>query len=376
MNNIPFFKRSEESDIILRNSIKNIIDKIIDDGDYIGGKEIEKFEENWANYCGANYCTFLNSGTDALILAIKYYDLFSNSRLKTRTYSTPASFVATTEAIYHNNRTPCFLDVNFETGQMDVDVLENKICNFDLILPVGLYGSLPNLIKLIELNKETGKIILDSCQNHGSKIIENGQEIDLIKYSEICCYSFYPSKNLGGIFDGGALVTNNLRIDAYIKSMRNHGQISKDVFGEIGYNMRGGTMNAAALNVKLKYLDEWNQKRTNIANRYIKNLSGHSNIRLLKIEDYVKPNWHLFPIFVSDRQFLHDELLKKGIQTSFHYKTAIHELEPVINKGYTKLTELNKSKLLFEQELSLPCYPELSEESVDIVSDAILGLVE
>jgi dTDP-4-amino-4,6-dideoxygalactose transaminase len=281
--------------------------------------------------------------------------------------TTPISAVATTLAILAVGATPIFVDVN-ENGQIDVDLVEKLITKkTKAILPVHLYGQPVDVVKLKEIcTKHKLYLLEDTAQAHGSRL--NGKRVGT--FGDIACYSFYPTKNLGAIGDGGVIITNNANLAQVCKEIRDYGQKSKYIHSRFGLNSRLDELQAAILSEKLKYLDLDNERRRNVAERYVKNLKGVSKIKIILPAKNDDSNFHLFVIRTKDRNELKDYLAKNGIPSLVHYPITIPD-QPMFGNKYIKL-KIPEARCLVNEVLSLPCHPFIKFDDVDYISEKIV----
>ncbi|MEK7072073.1 MAG: aminotransferase class I/II-fold pyridoxal phosphate-dependent enzyme [Patescibacteria group bacterium] len=349
----------------LKNEISEAVSGVLEKTNFILGEPVTKFEEDFASFCNSKYCVGVSSGTDALCLALKALDISSKDEV-----IIPANtFIATAIAVSQTGATPVLADVDHITFNLDLDKLESKItAKTKVIIPVHLYGRMVDMEKLISIaNKHNLKVVEDACQAHGA----TWKNKPAGSYGDIGCFSFYPGKNLGAYGDAGAVVTSDEAIYEKVKMLRNYGSKVKYHHDIIGYNNRMDTIQAAILNVKLKYLPDWNNKRLNNARLYNQKLSDIKEIILPRIPE--ESNRHVFHLYVIRAQ-KRDELLKyindNGVQAGIHYPIPIYSLgaytDLKLNKTDFKLTEQ-----LSQEIISLPMFAELSLEQIETVSDLI-----
>lgn len=330
--------------------IHDAMDDVAYKGDFINGTALQEFEEKWAKYCGKKYCVGLSSGFHALQLSKE-----AIRKSQQQYVMMPSnSFIATASAFYDMHI--IFHDINPENHLIKshyIDFLGNSI-----YVPVHLFGQ-PCDSKTIELAKKNNvTVIEDACQAHGSKHIGFG---------DIQCWSFYPSKNLGCFGDGGAITTNNQELAEKIRMLANYGAKEKYKYNIIGYNCRLDTIQAAILNVKLNYLDEWNKKRQEVAKSYHEKLSDEiKGFKLLPYNN--KSVYHLFVVESDFRDELKGYLFIYGVETSIHYPVPIHKTPAfkLYNNYSLPITEEKAAKIL-----SLPIHPYLTEKEIEYVCDII-----
>jgi len=350
---VKFLDLYEQNQSIKKELLSDI-EKIIDTCAFVSGKRVEKFEQSFADYCGVKFCVATNSGTSALSTAL------SCTNSDKYIHTSPNSFFATSEAISHHSKlNPKFVDVD-DTCNMDISKIDS---NKDILLSTSLYG---NPCNLTELRKRTEILINDAAQAHGSKI----NNIPIAKFSDMTCFSFYPGKNLGACGEGGAVVTDSEDLYKHMKAFINHGMLEKYNHKVVGHNYRMTEMVAASLNIKLRYIEEWTEKRIEIAKQYKSKLKDNKNIKLMKVEDNNRCVYHIFPIFIKDRDLVQSKLLESGIQTGLHYPKPIH-LQPAYAHMNHKVGDYKISEQQSKTQLSLPIYPELTLKEVDYVCNIL-----
>jgi len=353
---IPFidFKRKYN---FYKKEINQILEKVFKRGWFILGPEVEKFEKNFSKYLKAKYVVGVNSGTDAIFLALKALEVGQGDEVITvANTATP-----TISAIRATGATPVFIDIDERTFNIDSALIKKSITTrTKAILPVHLFGYPVNMEEILKIAKRYKlKIVEDACQAHGAEC--KNKKVGTI--GDIGCFSFYPTKNLGAFGDAGAIATNNKKIAQKIKALRNYGETSKFNSSIEGVNSRLDEVQAMILNWGLKKLDFWNKRREALAKIYLNNLEGLS-IGLPKISDKIfKRVWHLFVIKTKERDGLRKFLTKNGAQAMIHYPHPIFEQLAYKFLGY-KAKDLPVTKKLSKEILSLPLYPELKEEEV------------
>lgn len=325
--------------------------KIIDESSFIDGVIVKEFEEKFAEFCGAKHCVAVNSGTSALHLAIKCCANKNDSIV-----TAPNSFFATAEAISYVSDNVFFEDVGDDANLI---IPEEKF--YDIIVPVSLYGNPCNLEKL---NNKSKILIHDACQAHGAEY--RGKKIAAL--AKATCFSFYPTKNLGALGEGGAIVTDDESLAKEIRLLKAHGQSRRYVHEAVGYNYRMDELQALALLLKIPFLQQDIFERKSIYNRYSKNFK-HSNIKLLKIAENVSSVHHLMPVFVNNVGKYTEKLDIAGVQYGYHYPLLITEQEFFRNRWGGKFPNAEK---LRRKQLSLPMFVGLSNEQIDYVSETLL----
>lgn len=340
----------------------------LEKGDYILGEELKNFEEEFAAYCNANYCIGVASGTEALWLSLIALGIGKDDEV-----IIPANtFIATALAVNMAQAKPVLADIDSNSFNIDVSQIENKITeNTKAIIPVHLYGQPCDMNEILELaNKYNLKVIEDACQAHGAYY--KNKRVGCA--GDLGCFSFYPAKNLGAYGDGGAIVTNNVELADKLRLLRDYGQ--KEKYNHIikGYNSRLDNIQAAVLRVKLKYLDRWNSQRINNANLYNKKLFGLSSIKVPIALPERTHVYHLYVIRTKKRDELKDFLSKNDIQTGLHYPIPIHQ-QQAYNELFSDENGYPITEKCSKEILSLPMFPELTEEHIEFVCKKIAEFI-
>lgn len=337
--------------------------RVLDSGWYLLGKEVERFEAEFASYCGAKHCIGVANGLDALNLIIKAYGFGLGDEI-----IVPANtFIASILAVSQNGCTPVLVEPRWDTRLIDEDLIEQAITpRTKAIMIVHLYGRVMNMTKVWALAKKHGlKIIEDSAQAHGAMF--DGRRCGNL--GDASGFSFYPGKNLGCLGDGGAVTTNDDELAARIRAIRNYGSDYKYHHIYKGTNSRLDEIQAAWLGVKLPHLDEDNAIRARIAARYCSEIKNHlielpNNPNGSIVAGNLSHVWHVFAITCKERDRLDKWLTDNGIQTNIHYPIPPHK-----QGAYSELSHLNYplSEKLHREILSLPISPVLTEEEVSEV---------
>jgi dTDP-4-amino-4,6-dideoxygalactose transaminase len=324
------------------------------------GPTVKAFEERFARYCAARHCVAVNSGTSALHLALRCLDIGPGDEVIT----VPMTFVATVWAISYVGATPVFVDVDPATRTMDPARLKAAITpRTRAILPVHLYGQPANMDRILQVaEKHRLPVVEDAAQAHGARC--RGRRVGGL--GRMGCFSFYPGKNLGAYGEAGALVTDDPELADRARALRDHGQRQKHRHEAIGYNYRMSGFQGAVLDVKLKYLDEWNAARRAHAQRYLAGLAGLPQVGLPVLDDELESVFHLFVIEVDDRDRIAARLKTEGIDTGLHYPVPVH-LQPAYHALGLPPGSFPVSERLARRCLSLPLFPELSDEQIDYV---------
>ena len=348
-------------------SIKGEIDAAIADVvercHFILGEQVEAFEADFASYCQTRFALGVNSGTSALHLALLAAGVGSDDEVITVSYT----FVATVAAICYTGAKPVFVDINPRTCTIDTAKIAAAITpKTKAIMPVHLYGSCADMDPIIDIAHRHNLVVIeDAAQAHGAEY--KGRRAGSI--GDIACFSFYPGKNLGAYGEAGAVVTNNENHVQLIKQLRDHGQSEKYYHERLGYNYRMEAIQGAVLRVKLRHLDDWNLARRKHAEIYARELAD-SGVRLLEAQPDCRPVHHVFPLFTEQRDELREHLQKDGVSTGLHYPIPVHLQPAYRNLGY-KEGDIPESEKTCREVLSLPMYPELSDEAVMHIADSV-----
>lgn len=336
--------------------------KVLNSGWYILGNEVKQFEEEFKNHIGSKFCVGLNSGLDALILAVRALGIHEGDEVIVQANT----YIATVLGITENGATPVYVEPD-KYFNIDADKIEEKITSkTKAIMVVHLYGQASRMDKIMEIaNKYNLPVIEDCAQSHESCF--NGKMTGT--FGIIGCFSFYPTKNLGAFGDAGCIVTDNPEIEDKIRKMRNYGSKVK-YHNEIeGVNSRLDEMQAALLRVKLSHMDAITQERYEIGKNY---LEGINNPKIMKPEtlEFVNHVYHQFVIRCDHRDELHDFLEKNGIQTQIHYPIPPHLAECYVRYGY-KVGDFPITEEYANTVLSLPMYTGMTKEEQDYVIEII-----
>lgn len=364
---IPLVDLKAQYDSI-RSGIDAAIHRVVQNGQFILGPEVKAFEEEMAAYCGTEFAVGVASGTDALHLALIALDIKPGDEVIT----TPFTFIATAESIAKCGAKPVFVDIDSRTYNIDPAQIESKITSkTKAILPVHLYGQPAQIERILGLAEKLNlKVVEDSAQALGAEY----KSVKAGSMGNAGCLSFFPSKNLGAYGDGGMIITNDPKIAETVRILRVHG--SKTTYQHVmhGFNSRLDALQAAVLRVKLKYLDIWNELRRGKAALYTKLLSGIDGIEPPYFDKHCKSSCNYYTIRLRDSRLNRNELRKrlesKGIQTMVYYPLSLHLQEVYKYLGH-KAGDFPQSERAQEQVLSLPMYPELSEEQIEEVAREI-----
>lgn len=377
--NVPLLdlKRQYQS---LKNELDEAILNVAESQLLILGKEVEKLETAVADYCAVEHAVGVSSGTDALLMALMSIDIKPGDEIILPSYT----FFATAGVVARLNAIPVFVDVDRTTFNINPGVVEKKINKrTKAIIPVHLFGQSCYMNELLHLSKKYSiPIIEDAAQAIGAQY-KNGKKVGSM--GTIGCFSFYPTKNLGAFGDGGIITTNDNELADKLRQMRNHGMHPKYYHSFIGGNFRLDAIQAAVLNVKLKYLDEWHESRRKNAQFYdslfiesgLSQNTGiidfdNNNFVLLPhpvFKHYDLKNYHIYNqyvICVQDRDELRQYLAEKGIGTEIYYPLPVHR-QQCFKYLNADDSEFSVSDFLARHSLALPIYPELTVEEMSYV---------
>ena len=353
---------------------------------FIGGHQVQAFEEEFAQFCETKYCVGVNSGTDALRFALIAAGIGPGDEVIT----VPNTFIATTEAISQTGATPAFVDIDERTYNIDPNQLEDYLKKrFDkaalsprqgntatrpkAILPVHLYGQPADMDSILEIAERYDLLVIeDACQAHGALYLSK-KENQWKKAGSMglaAGFSFYPGKNLGACGEGGAVTTNSEEIAQKIRMLRDHGQAKKYYHDLEGYNGRLDAIQAGFLRVKLRQLADCNEKRRQNAARYHELLGFIKGVILPYEPSWVKPVYHLYIIRVQQRDPLQGYLAENGISTGLHYPVPLHLQKAYTGKGF-KCGDYPISEKVATEILSLPMFPQLTTPQIEYIAEHI-----
>jgi dTDP-4-amino-4,6-dideoxygalactose transaminase len=337
------------------------LEKVLESGRFIQGENVAAFEEEFARYCGTRYGVGVGSGSDALYLCLRALGIKQGDEVITTTFT----FTSTVDAIFRNGATPILADIEADTYTIDVEDAKKRITRrTKAVMPVHLYGHPAELDDLTDLCEDKGILLLeDAAQAHGAEY----KSRRVGSFGIASCFSFYPAKNLGAYGDAGAIVTNDEDMSRKLKMLREYGQERKYVHKLVGLNSRLDEIQAAVLRVKLRHLDQWNQKRREKAILYQEKLSGlNGKIKLPIEKDYAKHVYHMFVISSDRRDALREYLRHQGIETGIHYPVPVHQQESYQPLNYGK-GAFPTSEAASSTVLSLPMFEFLANDEVDLI---------
>jgi len=365
IEHVPFLDLGVQTSSI-KGEIIEKINGVIDTSSFILGQEVSEFERSFAAIAGTKFAFGVGNGTDALILALRALEIGHGDEVIT----VANTFVATVEAIAHVGAVPVLVDIDEATYNVSSDRIKNAISpRTKAIIPVHLFGQPADMRPIMALAKEFGlEVIEDAAQAHGA--LYDGQPVGSL--GNIGCFSFYPGKNLGAFGDGGAVVTDDENIAARLGSLRDHGSKRKYEHELVGYNSRLDSIQAAVLNVKLPYLAKWNSKRQQNAQFYGELLSEIPGVVIPYYHPSATHVYHLYVVRIisKKRDQLRTYLQGYGVDTGIHYPIPVHLTKAFKSLGYP-LGSFPCAEEASAQILSLPMYPELSEDQIEYVADKI-----
>jgi dTDP-4-amino-4,6-dideoxygalactose transaminase len=362
--NIPLVNLQRQYQNI-KKDVDTAIKKVCTRGDFILGSEVSEFEKAFATYTGVNYCVGLASGTDAIKLMLIAADIHPGDEIITQANT----FISTVLPIIELGAKPVLVDVDPFTGDIDPVRVEKAITKKTrALLPVHLYGRPAPMEKLLSIAKKYHLLLLeDAAQAHGSSVSRKKAG----SLGHMAAFSFYPGKNLGAYGDGGAVVTKNKKYYNSLMILRNIGQRKKYDHVRLGFNSRLDTIQAAILSVKLHQLDTWNEKRKDIAQTFIDELTGVGDLILPTVSrPKAETSWHLFVICTKKRDQLASYLLKRGIHTGIHYPVPLHTTPALSRLGYKK-GDFPAAEARAKTMLTLPLYAELTKKEISFITQTI-----
>ena len=364
---IPFLDLKRQCQLI-QNELQDAFHQVLESCHFASGPFVETFEAEFARYCGVRHCVCVNSGTSALHLALISCGVAPGDEVIT----VPFTFISTVWVISYVGARPVFVDIEPKTCTMDASRVEEAITpRTRAVVPVHLYGQMADLTPLKQIcERHNLALIEDAAQAHGAEYF--GQRAGSV--GRVGCFSFYPTKNLGALGEGGAVTTNEDTIAAKVRALRDHAQSIRYRHEELGFNYRMDGLQAAALSVKLRYLDHWNSKRRDVAARYQSVLSGSSLTLPLELKNR-RHVWHLYVVRHPKRDRLKEALTNSGIETGLHYPIPIHLQPAYVYLGH-RVGDFPVTEQVARDCLSLPMYPELREAEHQRVSQALKETLE
>jgi len=369
LRSIPLVDLATQSQNI-RDEVLQRMSEVINAGRYILGQEVAEFETEFASYCQVSHAIGVANGTDALHLALRALEIGPGDEVIT----VGNSFVATAFAIAYTGATTVFVDIDPVTYNIDPELIEQAITEKTrAIIPVHLYGQPAPMLEIMAIARRHQLYVVEDCaQSHGAEI--NGQRCG--SFGDFGCFSFYPGKNLGAFGDGGAIVTNQPALADKVHLLRNYGQKVKNRHDLLGYNCRLDTLQACVLLTKMKYIETWTEQRRQIADWYSDALAD-SDLALPHATPGMRHVYHLYVVRHPERDRLLQHLADRGIYGGIHYPNPLFRATPFVD-AVTYPLELPICSRYANEILSLPMYPEMTQEDVTRVAQAVreFSLVE
>ncbi|WP_462137808.1 DegT/DnrJ/EryC1/StrS family aminotransferase [Candidatus Mycalebacterium sp.] len=367
MKKVPFLDLAAQHSPIA-DEIKRGLGNVVDSGAFVLGSEVENFEREFAKYTDTRHAVCVNSGTSALHLALLAAGVGRGDEV-----IVPAmTFIATAMAATYIGAKPVCVDVD-RFCTMDSNALEDAITpKTKAIMPVHLYGQPADMSPITGIAEKHGiAVIEDAAQAHGAA--DKGRKCGSV--GRAAAWSFYPGKNLGALGEGGAVTTDDDEIAEKCRILRDWGQSGKGNHIEKGFNYRMDAFQGAVLGVKLGHIEKWTHLRISAADYYREKLAGVSGIETLPIRENARCVWHIFPVMVENRDKVAKNLRDAGIGVSVHYPRAVHLHPCYKDLGYKKGDFPNAEKIA-EKEISLPMFPGITREQIDMVVNALCAAVE
>ncbi len=363
MQKVPFLDLGIQYEAI-RDEITYAIRQVLDSSAFISGPFVEKFEKEFAEFCGCRFAVGTSNGTSALWMVLASLGIGPGDEVIT----VPNTFIATAEAISMCGARPVFVDVEEQTYTINPALLEDAITSrTKAVIPVHLFGQPANMDPILEIaQRHKLHVVEDACQAHGSTY--KGRPAGSIGIAG--CFSFYPGKNLGAYGEAGAVVTNDSGLAEKIRMLRDHGQARKYYHAIIGWNGRMDGIQGSVLSVKLRYLAGWNKARRRNAALYGALLEDVDGIILPREMDYATHVYHIYAVRVKNRDALIGRLAEKGVTCLIHYPLPVHLQNAYRHLGLAK-GKFPVAEKCAEQFVSLPMYPELTTDQVETVAGEV-----
>lgn len=352
----------------IRKQIDSALSRVIKQGDFILGEDVGLFEKEFARFCNANYAVGVSSGTAALFLALLSLGIGKGDEVIVPDFT----YIATALAVSYTGARPVFADIDEKTYNIAVDKIAKAVTkNTKAIIPVHLYGQPANMAEILAVAKKNNlKVIEDAAQAHGAMIKMNNIFLPVGAIGDIGCFSFYPTKNLGGIGDGGMVVTNNDKIYKKLLMLRDYGRVSKYEHAIIGYNSRLDTLQAAVLRIKLKKIGTWNKMRQKAALTY-NGLFRHMHKVITPYEEnFAEHVYHVYAVRVPQRDGVFKRLQERQVGAIIHYPIPLHMQPAYRDLGYRQ-GDFPVSERIAKEIISLPMFPHLSKKQAKFIVNAV-----
>ena len=350
-------------------AIKNVIIR----GDFILGEDVKLFEQEFADYCGVRFAVGVSSGTAALFLALKSLGIGENDEVMIPDFT----FIATAFVVSYVGAKPVFVDIEEDTYNIDPRKIRGAITkNTKAIIPVHLFGQPANMPEILKIARDHNlKVIEDACQAHGAEMeMPDRSWRKTGSLADMGCFSFYPTKNLGGFGDGGMITTGSEEVYRLLLKLRDCGRVSKYEHDIIGFNSRLDTLQAAVLRVKLKKLDKWNKMRQEAAGFYNKLFKGQE-VTAPSVTGFARHVYHAYAVRIKNRDSVLEKLKENGVGAAIYYPIPLH-----LQKAYAHLDLGRKagdfpvSEKVAQDIIALPLYPHIKKSQIEFVVKIISDL--
>jgi len=363
MNKIPLVDIKAEYQEI-KPAIDDAIGRVINSARFILGEEVERFEQEFAEFSHVDHAIGVGSGTDALYVALLAFDIGAGDEVIT----TPMTFIATAEAISMRGASPVFIDVDLGTHNIDPARLEAAITpRTKAIIPVHLHGQPADMDAILEVARRHHLLVIeDAAQAHGADY--KGRRVGTL--ADMACFSFYPGKNLGAYGDAGMIATNDQDLARKVRLLRDHGRTSKYEHELLSFNWRLDALQAAILRAKLPNLEAWNRRRREIAALYDMLLKDAS-LGTPVVPEGVHPVWHHYAVTIEARDEVEEKLKRDGIETGVHYPVPLH-LQPAYKFLRYRRGDFPNAEQIAQTTLSLPIYPAMKNDEIQTVVEALI----
>ncbi len=357
----------------LKAKMLRAVGQVIDRGDFILGEDVARFEKEFARLCRTRYAVGVNSGTDALFLALKAAGVGPGDEVVVPAFT----YIATALAVSYTGAVPVFADIDERTYNIDLQGIVRAISpRTKAIIPVHLYGQPAPMEKIMDIARAGGiKVIEDAAQAHGAALKgAGGQWRACGSLGDMGCFSFYPSKNLGALGDGGMVTTDDDELYKKLLMLRDYGRVSKYEHAIIGYNARLDTVQAALLRVKLPHLKAWNAERQKAASLYTKLLKDIEGLTVPYTQENARHVYHVYAVRLRNRQRVVTALAANGISAIIHYPIPVHLQEAYKELRYAQ-GDFPVSERVSSEILSLPMYPGMKDSRIRFVVKVIKKVV-
>ena len=357
----------------LKKELLSACRNVIEAGDFILGEDVGAFEREFARLTGADYAVGISSGTDALFIALKAMGIGPGDEVIVPAFT----YIATALAVSYTGARVVFADIDENSYNLDPASFRSRISRrTKAVIPVHLYGQPADMVAINRIARARGlKVIEDAAQAHGARVAVGKRKWRIAgSVSDAGCFSFYPSKNLGGLGDGGMITTSRRSLCAHIRRLRDYGRVSKYEHALIGYNTRLDTLQAAFLRAKLKRLARWNRRRQQAAAWYDALFSGVDGIRVPQRAPGRDHVYHVYAVRVPKRDKVFTRLLDKGVGAIIHYPIPVHLQQAYRPLAYKK-GDFPVSERVSREIISLPIYPHISKQQVTYVARTLKKIV-